>query len=351
MSDIPRRFLPAYVTEDIRGISLQGTPNSHLSYVRHQLESRKESFCWLEIPVSLLLCWESIHKNSCEFESYISLLNDFIPGAGFAVRGEAERIEERLRNKCCTTYNTFRSLSGRKKRVFVTQSFKMNVFVEEVLSVENVKNAYNRCMEENFALEQEIDKLRDEIKDELKKRDQKEETLVEANEDLERYLKKLEKYTDLPEKNGKDISILSSTTKWRYYKELKTRAQKALWFMEQFGLNIQSLDVLQTDRVQHRIDFTKSGSDSDPCSHPPDNKNCDIEKVLYLMDKFGVSEDFYHELTMVFNSLPRSYLVKNCKQNLNSKCHLTKTPGEVPGVQRSFKELLQEHILELVRTE
>ena len=59
------------------------------------------------------------------------------------------------------------------------------------------------------------------------------------------------------------------------------------------------------------------------------------------MDKFGVSKDFYHELTMVFNSLTRSYLVKNCKQNLNIKCHLTKTPGDVPGVQRFFKE----HIL------
>ncbi|KAJ7389785.1 hypothetical protein OS493_029207 [Desmophyllum pertusum] len=47
--------------------------------------------------------------------------------------------------------------------------------------------------------------------------------------------------------NGKDISTLSSTTKWRYFKELKTRAQKALWFVEQFGLSIQSLEKNGSD--------------------------------------------------------------------------------------------------------
>lgn len=110
MSDSPKRFLPTYVTQDIRGILLQGVPNSQLSYVHRQLEASKESFCWLEIPMSLLLCWESTHKNSCEFESFISLLHNSIPGAGFAVCGDSERVEERLRNKCCITNNTFRSL-------------------------------------------------------------------------------------------------------------------------------------------------------------------------------------------------------------------------------------------------
>ena len=91
MSDIPKRFPPIYVTEDIRGISLQGTPNSHLSYVRHQLEASKESFCWIEIPMSLWLCWESNHKYSSEFESFISLLNTFIPGAGFAATPQGSK--------------------------------------------------------------------------------------------------------------------------------------------------------------------------------------------------------------------------------------------------------------------
>lgn len=69
------------------------------------------------------------------------------------------------------------------------------------------------------------------------------------------------------------------------------------------------------------------------------------------MDRFGVSDQFYHHLTMVFNELPRSYLVKQCKHNLNEMSHLTVTPGKSPGVQTSFKELLREQMLDLVSTQ
>ena len=73
-----------------------------------------------------------------------------------------------------------------------------------------------------------------------------------------------------------------------------------------------------------------------------------MEEVLFLMDRFGVSDEFYHNLTMIFDGLPRSYLVKQCKSNLNAMCHLTVTPGTSPGVQTSFKELLREQITDLV---
>ena len=36
-----------------------------------------------------------------------------------------------------------------------------------------------------------------------------------------------------------------------------------------------------------------------------------VEEVLFLTDRFGVSEDFYHQLTMVCDGLPRSYLVNS----------------------------------------
>ena len=54
---------------------------------------------------------------------------------------------------------------------------------------------------------------------------------------------------------------------------------------------------------------------------------------------------------MVFENLPRSYLVKKCKYDPNKQRHQTKTPGEALGVQRSFLELLWEHFSQLVRTE
>ena len=64
-----------------------------------------------------------------------------------------------------------------------------------------------------------------------------------------------------------------------------------------------------------------------------------------------MSDQFYHHLTMVFNELPRSYLVKQCKHNLNEMSHLTVAPGKSPGIQTSFKELLREQMLDLVSSQ
>lgn len=91
-----------------------------------------------------LLCWETIHQNSSEFESYISLLNTFITGAGFAVLGKCDRVEENLKSKCYATLHTFRSSSGWKKHVYACQQcFKMNPVVNEVLSLEDVCEDYS----------------------------------------------------------------------------------------------------------------------------------------------------------------------------------------------------------------
>ena len=325
MSDVPRKHLPSYVTEDIRGCSLQGVPNTHLKYIRKQNQLNRESFCWIEIPNSLLLCWETIHQNSAEFESYITLLNMFIPGAGFAIRGDSERVEERLRSKCYATLRTFRSLSGRKKQDFACQnSFKMNLFVNEVVPLDDLYEDNSRCASEYQRLEEEIKTLYEEMQEEIKTHETRQEKLLDENERLEQYVRKLERYSDLTKKNRKDISKVSPTTKWRYLKDLKTRAQKALWFMEQFGLKILNLEVQQNDGVCQKLNLKEKESDSvvsaatesDSASCLSEEAKSEIEKVLFLMDKFGVSEEFYHELSMVFTSLPRSYLVKRGKHTV-----------------------------------
>ena len=91
------------MTEDIRGCTLQGVPNTHLNYVRGQMQVTRESFCWIDIPNTLLLCWEIVHQHSPDFKSFINLLNTFMPGAGFAVCGNCERVEDRLKSKCYGT--------------------------------------------------------------------------------------------------------------------------------------------------------------------------------------------------------------------------------------------------------
>lgn len=90
---------------------------------------------------------------------------------------------------------------------------------------------------------------------------------------------------------------------------------------------------------------TNTGSTSKYSTLIEDDKK-KVEEVLFLMDRFSVSEEFYHQLTMVCDGLPRSYLVKQCKNHLNELSHLTVTPGKSQGVQTSFKELLKEQIID-----
>ena len=362
MSDTPtlRRYLPDYVVEDIRGVSLQSSPNTQLKYSLEQKKWDKESFCWIEIPLTLILCWETIWTRSASFESLVKLLTSSLPGCGFSIKEDAHRVEERLRTKCSATAARFKSCAGRKKKELITsETYKMNILVEEVRSVRKLDDEMKEAIKQKEDLEEETKKTYEELLEEVKQSKIREEGLSSANESLRHYVKKLER-RDENEKNKKDLSTLSPTTRWRYMQQLKTRAQKALWFMSSFELQLKSLQVENNDGVRHHIDLkavtdtnaqlspTTDGTQGDKYSSLPEEEKVKVEKVLFLMDKFGVSEDFFHQLTMIFHELPRSYLVRQCKYDLNTMCHLTRTPGRTPGVQCSFKELLREQIQDLV---
>ena len=361
MSDTPvlSSFLPDYVTQDIRGLSVQPWRNNQLNYVLEQKQKNNESFCCIDIPLSMLLCWETIQKNTTDFVSFVKLLNENIPGCGFAVKQDAARIEERLRVKCSFISNRFKAASGRKKRDLLLGSYKMNIFVAEVESVERLSKDLKLETEAKKNLEKENKKLYEELIEEVKQKKLREHDLLSETESLKQYIEKLEKNKET-DKNGKDLSTVSPTTRWRYLRDLKTRAQKALWFMNAYGLKLKSLEVEENNKTKHNLsldDFpnptsttvdTGNTRNSSKYLTLPEDERKKVEEVLFLMDRFGVSDEFYHNLTMIFDGLPRSYSVKQCKSNLNAMRHLTVTPGTSPGVQTSFKELLREQITDLV---
>ena len=75
-----------------------------------------------------------------------------------------------------------------------------------------------------------------------------------------------------------------------------------------------------------------------------------VEAVLFLMDKFAVDDPFVHELSMLINGMPRSYLIKQCRDNLNSSCTVKPTSGPEPGAQIFFKESLTSKLNSCVPT-
>ena len=47
---------------------------------------------------------------------------------------------------------------------------------------------------------------------------------------------------------------------------------------------------------------------------------------------------------MIENGVPRSYLIKQCRNDLNKLCHMTSTPGTFEGAQIPFKSILCQQI-------
>lgn len=72
-----------------------------------------------------------------------------------------------------------------------------------------------------------------------------------------------------------------------------------------------------------------------------------IEEILFLLDKFCVGDSFYHELSMLHQGLPRSYLIKQCRDHLNAICHIDRLPGSSQGAKvHSIREVIVEHVKE-----
>ena len=98
---------------------------------------------------------------------------------------------------------------------------------------------------------------------------------------------------------------------------------------EEIGLEMESIKVSETETGnKHNIKFEecKDTNVSHNChgfDALSDDKKSRVEKILFPLDKFCVGDCFYHELTMMWGDLPRSYLVKQKRDQLNKLCHIT----------------------------
>ena len=96
---------------------------------------------------------------------------------------------------------------------------------------------------------------------------------------------------------------MSDRQKRRKLSQLQTNAKKALFFAESFGLMPESvvLKSVQTG-ASVLLDLTSGSHHPTPSPAPtPPTPDCSdkVMQTLYLLDCFGVSDEFYHELTQV----------------------------------------------------
>ena len=92
----------------------------------------------------------------------------------------------------------------------------------------------------------------------------------------------------------------------RKFRMLKNRTQCALWFCEGFRLKLSHINFRDDTGGNYSLYYhTHNGS-----SDLSEDEQWNLDKVLFLLDKFCVGNEFYHELSMLSEDLPRSYLIK-----------------------------------------
>ena len=81
------------------------------------------------------------------------------------------------------------------------------------------------------------------------------------------------------------------------------------------------------DGVIHNLHYrTPTSSPCDYANLTEVDKN-KIEQALFLRDKFCVGDEVYNALSMIIKGMPKSYLVKQSRSELN-KTSIERTPGD-----------------------
>ena len=309
---------------------------------------------------------------------YVDMLNGTIPGNAFKIDRESNRVESRLAIHCATAFKTRnrlnRSASAAKRKEQEEKNCKLAILKNDIITIEKWEASITLMEQKLKDAKEEISNWKKKYENlEKEKEDLFNEMLAEvttnyANEqkklkEMEKENEQLVKYIDMLEneslgnfQRGAGIPDLKTRqAQNRKLKQLKTRAQKALQFVELFGLKRQCLkltcpganDTFTVDFNTNPCGATE-GQQSKYESLDNDDKTT-VESILFLMDKFGVGDEFVHELSMVVNDFPvKSYLIKQCRSVLNKEVRITTTPGLAPGAQYSFKTLLAEKIKTMV---
>ncbi|KAL9953247.1 hypothetical protein ACROYT_G040633 [Oculina patagonica] len=110
---------------------------------------------------------------------------------------------------------------------------------------------------------------------------------------------------------SRPISEVGNRQERRKLKEVKTKAKKALWFLESFGLSLGSIKVKDKDSKESDLRYDGSDSGSKTSFHNLTEKDKDtVRALLYIIDKCCAGNASYNELSMTLNDVPRRYLIK-----------------------------------------
>lgn len=321
-----------------------------LSYVRRQVDVLNDILFCVEIPWPLLHLWYKFLEGvPAENVNYVDLINSTVTDHWFSLKRDNIRIETTLRKKCSYVKAVCSKTKGRKRTDLDDKVYKLSVRRGEIESIEMCKSEARICSEEleqykekYTDLEKETKKLYQDMIQEVKKLEQQVCELQDINKHLMDYIETIEKRDSL-QCQGKKFQDVGKKQQSRKLRLLKNKAQCALWFCRSFGLELSHVKLQDDKGSSYSLDYEVCTGDADISTDDKSN----LEKVLFLLDKFCVGDEVYHELSVLSDDLPRSYLIKQLRSDLNKTCHIERTV-QYPGAKVDFTSTLADHVKALL---
>ena len=195
---------------------------------------------------------------------------------------------------------------GTKREELNSKVRRFHIFEGQTASVtclreenEAIRDELEEWKQNYQDLKSESKQLFEEMYAAIQEKEQSLSDLQSKNEELLSYIEKIENSDKTYV--GKDISEVKK--KSRTLKAFMSRAKTALWFAKSFGLKLESMTIneLKTG-ISHTVmaeDQKSNDGDSTVFDSLSEEEKSKVEKVLFLLDKFCVGDNFYHELTMV----------------------------------------------------
>ena len=146
-------------------------------------------------------------------------------------------------------------------------------------------------------------------------------------------------------KSGQSERTRKSSKSWTQYsrqqqhnrkKQLASDIQGALSFCKEDGFKPYSIEVENTETGKHEVIDYSTGTCYSKENILPSNMD-KVHSALYVKDKYALSDNAFHELTMISSDLPKSNQVKKLAHEMSNKFHIHNAPDGVVDIQQSLK--------------
>ena len=153
------------------------------------------------------------------------------------------------------------------------------------------------------------------------------------------------------------FSDYSERSKRRIRQEIKSECQVALDFLGLFDLIPAKVEFYNhIDGAYESVCLINENElessfmhDLEVTDEITDEQLDNVHLLLYIKDKFQISDKAWHELAMKSKDLPTSYGIKKRIQELNAQWNVFPTPGSAEGVQMKLKDSLTEQVTRLLK--